>query len=155
METLLSHKILSSPHSSLGIQVSFLIYSSIGLFTSMTSMGAPLFTETIVYVEVVNIIGTMIWYLLGGFSSWIGDYLFSRERSIRYHFFSFLQHTRNADYNKKQKKPKTRTTHAHFLGYHMDRKDRNVTYIYSFELNPVLGCQGDNDDVKGSISQYS
>ena len=51
-------------------------------------MGAPLFTETIVYVEVVNIIGTMIWYLLGGFSSRIGDFLFSQEHSIRYHFFS-------------------------------------------------------------------
>ena len=42
-----------------------------------------------------------------------------------------------------------------FLGYHMDRKDRNVTYIYSFEPNPLLGCQGDNDDVIGSKSQYS
>ena len=61
-------------------------------------MGAPLFTETIVYVEVVNIIGTLIWCLLGGFSSRIGDFLFSQEHSIRYHFFSFLQHTRNADY---------------------------------------------------------
>ena len=39
---------------------------------------------------------------------------------------------------KNQKKPKTRTTHAHFfLGYHMDWKDRNVTYIYSFEPNPL------------------
>ena len=51
--------------------------------------------------------------------------------------------------NKKQNK-KTRTTHAHFLGYHMDWKDRNVTYIYSFEPDPLLGCQGDSDDVIGS-----
>ena len=29
------------------------------------------------------------------------------------------------------------------------------TYIYSFEPNPVLGCQGDNGDVIGSMSQYS
>ena len=51
---------------------------------------------------------------------------------------------------KKQKKnKKTRTTHAHILGYHMDWKDRNVTYIYSFEPDPLLGCQGDSDDVIG------
>ena len=152
METLLSHKILSSPHSSLGIQVSFLIYSSIGLFTSMTSMGAPLFTETIVYVEVVNIIGTMIWYLLGGFSSSIGDYLFSRERSIRYHFFSFLQHTRNAYYNKKQK---TKNKNYACAFFRLPHGSERSTYIYSFEPNPVLGCQGDNGDVIGSMSQYS
>ena len=48
-----------------------------------------------------------------------------------------------------------RTTHAHFLGYHMDWKDRNVTYIYSFEPNSLLGCQGDSDDVIGSKNQYS
>ena len=42
-----------------------------------------------------------------------------------------------------------RNTHAHFLGYHMDREDRNVTYLYSFEPNPVLGCQGNCDDVIG------
>ena len=28
-----------------------------------------------------------------------------------------------------------RTMHGHFLGYHMDWKDRNVTDIYSFEPN--------------------
>ena len=42
-----------------------------------------------------------------------------------------------------------------FLRYNMDRKDRNVTYIYSFEPNPFLGCQDDSDDVIGSKSQYS
>ena len=36
---------------------------------------------------------------------------------------------------KKQKTKKTRTTHAHFLGYNMNWKDRNVTDIYSFEPN--------------------
>ena len=34
-----------------------------------------------------------------------------------------------------KKKQKTGTTHAHFLGYNMDWKDRNVTDIYSFEPN--------------------
>ena len=42
-----------------------------------------------------------------------------------------------------------------FLEYHMGWKDRNVTYIYSFEPHPALGCQGDSDDVIGSISQFS
>ena len=49
----------------------------------------------------------------------------------------------------KTKNKKTRTTHAHFLDYHKDWKDRNVTYIYSFEPDPLLGCQGDSDDVIG------
>ena len=61
-------------------------------------MGAPLFTETIVYVEVVNIIGTMIWYLLGGFSSRIGDFFIFTGTFHKVSFFLFLQHTRNADY---------------------------------------------------------
>ena len=37
--------------------------------------------------------------------------------------------------SKKKQNKKTRTTHAHFLGYNMDWKDRNVTDIYSFEPN--------------------
>ena len=37
---------------------------------------------------------------------------------------------------KNKKNKKTGTTHAHFLGYNMDWKDRNVTDIYSFE--PIL-----------------
>ena len=131
VETLLSHKILSSPHSSLGIQVSFLIYSSIGLFTFMTSMGAPLFTETIVYVEVVNIIGTMIWYLLGGFSSWIGDYLFSRERSIRYHFFLFPTAYKKCRLQQKTKKTKNKNYACAFfrLPHGSERSKRDI-YIF-------------------------
>ena len=37
---------------------------------------------------------------------------------------------------KNNKKKKTRT--AHFLGYHMDWKDRNVTDIYSFETTTFM-----------------
>ena len=43
---------------------------------------------------------------------------------------------------KKQKTKKTKKQELRmrvFLGYHMDCKDRNVTYIYSFEPNPPLG----------------
>ena len=56
---------------------------------------------------------------------------------------------------KKQKNQKQELRMRIFLRYHMDRKDRNVTYIYSFEPNSFLGCQGDSDDVIGSKSQYS
>ena len=56
---------------------------------------------------------------------------------------------------KKQKNNKKKTRTAHFLGYHMDWKDRNVTDIYSFETNPLLCCQGDSDDVIGSKNQHS
>ena len=56
---------------------------------------------------------------------------------------------------KKTKNQKQELRMRIFLRYHMDRKDRNVTYIYSFEPNPFLGCQGDSDDVIGSKSQYS
>ena len=75
--------------------------------------------------------------------------------------------TTNKKKNKKNKKKTKKTTKKNkknqkqelrmriFLRYHMDRKDRNVTYIYSFEPNPFLGCQGDSDDVIGSKSQYS
>ena len=48
---------------------------------------------------------------------------------------------------KKQKTQKQELRMRIFLGYHMDWKDRNVTYIYSFEPNTVSGCQGDSDDV--------
>ena len=43
---------------------------------------------------------------------------------------------------KNKKKTKTKKNQKQelimriFLGYHMDWKDRNVTYIYSFEPNP-------------------
>ena len=46
-----------------------------------------------------------------------------------------------------------RTTHVHFLGYHMDWKDWNVTDIY-IRTQSTLGCLGDSDDVIGSKSQY-
>ena len=43
-----------------------------------------------------------------------------------------------------------RTTHAHFfrLPHGLERLKRDI-YIYSFEPNPVLGCQGHSDDVIG------
>ena len=61
----------------------------------------------------------------------------------------------NKKKQKKQKNQKQELRMRIFLRYHMDRKDRNVTYIYSFEPNSFLGCQGDSDDVIGSKSQYS
>ena len=55
----------------------------------------------------------------------------------------------------KKKNQKQELRMRTFLGYHMGWKDRNVTYIYSFEPHSALGCQGDSDDVIGSISQFS
>ena len=58
--------------------------------------------------------------------------------------------------NKKQKNKKNKNyACAFFLGYQINWKDRNVTDIYSFEPNSLLGCQDDSYDVIGSKSRYS
>ena len=50
--------------------------------------------------------------------------------------------TKNKKNKKTKKNQKQELRMRIFLGYHMDWKDRNVTYIYSFEPNSVLSCQG-------------